>query len=209
MDTILIYDTETTGLPKFSLPSDDPSQPHIMQIAAQLCNVDTREVLASMDFLIKPDGWTIPDDVAALTGITTEKAMEFGLPIRTVLPFFLSMWKKATLHRVAHNESFDMRMVRIEIKRDRGYDEGFADVWKAAPAFCTCTSSTKIVNLPPTPKMIAANRNTPKQPNLSEAYKYFTGLELVNAHNAATDIMACKEVYFALHPKVSADALAA
>lgn len=198
MKTILVFDTETTGLPVWSKPSEDPCQPHITQLAAELCNADTGETLAYMDLLIRPQGWTIPDEVAALTGITTEKAEAYGVPIGAALPLFLDMWRKATLHRVAHNESFDMRMVRIAIMRDRGYPPEFADVWKAAPAFCTCASSISLVNCPPTERMLAAGRKGPKSPNLGEAYKHFTGLDLVNAHNAATDIMACKAVYFAL-----------
>lgn len=198
MKTILIYDTETTGLPVWNLPSEHPSQPYITQIAAELCNEETGDVLASMDFLIKPNGWTIPDEVAALTGITTEKADAFGIEISVALPLFLTLWKLATLHRVAHNESFDMRMVRIAIMRDSGFSGALADNWKEAPAFCTCSSSTNIVNLPPTEKMKAAGRNNPKPPNLTEAYRHFTGLELVNAHNAAVDIMACKAVYFGI-----------
>jgi DNA polymerase III subunit epsilon len=211
--TILVYDTETTGLPVWSKPSEDPCQPHITQLAAELCNADTGETLAYMNFLIKPEGWTIPDEVAQLTGITTEKAMAYGLPIREVLPQFLSLWEKATLHRVAHNESFDMRMVRIEIMRDLIYkdlmksnqigpDTSFADVWKAAPAFCTCTNSAPIVKLPPTAKMVAAGRTNHKPPNLTEAYRHFTGLELKGAHNAAVDIMACKAIYLALNDYV-------
>jgi DNA polymerase III subunit epsilon len=200
--TILVYDTETTGLPVWGKPSEDPCQPHITQLAAELCNADTGETLAYMNFLIKPEGWTIPDEVAQLTGITTEKAESHGVKIGVVLPLFLTLWKQATLHRVAHNESFDMRMVRIAIMRDKGFSEGFADEWKAAPAFCTCTNSAPIVKLPPTAKMVAAGRTNHKPPNLTEAYRHFTGLELKGAHNAVNDIMACKAIYLALNDYV-------
>lgn len=207
MKTILIYDTETTGLPIWSKPSDDPAQPHITQLAAELCNADTGETLAYMNYLVKPDGWTIPEDVAAMTGITTEKAEAAGFRIDFVMRSFLSMWLAANVHRVAHNEGFDMRMVRIELCRhnwagsifpDEWTSSTFADKWKEAPAFCTCASSINILKLPPTEKMLSAGRNGPKSPNLTEAYKHFTGLDLVNAHNAATDIMACKAVYFGI-----------
>jgi DNA polymerase-3 subunit epsilon len=198
MKTTLFYDTETSGIPVWGKPSEDPCQPRVTQIAAELCEDDTDRVLAGMNFLIKPEGWTIPDDVAALNGITTELALQHGLPIKNVLPMFIAMWRRANFQRVAHNESFDMRMIRIELMRDPSCEVAFADEWKAAPAYDTCSNSTKIVNLPPTEKMLAAGRNNPKSPNLGEAFKFFTGRDLVDAHNAAADVMACKAIYYAL-----------
>jgi DNA polymerase-3 subunit epsilon len=219
MTPILIYDTETNGLPVWSMPSDDPCQPRVTQIAAELIDEDTRDVLAGLNVLIRPDGWTIPDDLAALTGITTERAMLFGVPMESAITMFIGLWEKAAF-RVAHNESFDMRMIRIELMRHSAYkslwkesangpDVEFADFWKSAPAFCTQSNSTKLCNLPPTAKMIAAKRNHAKSPNLTEAYKHFTGLDLVDAHNAATDIMACKAVYFGIKAATAPEPVAA
>jgi DNA polymerase-3 subunit epsilon len=197
MTPIFFYDTETSGLPQWSLPSEDPSQPHITQLAAELLDVDTGTVLAYMDFLIKPEGWIIPPELEALTGITNEKANLFGVPAHVAMSLFIEMWKKSVL-RVAHNESFDMRMVRIEMMRLIDPEEVFHDTWKAGPAFCTQTKSTKLINLPPTEKMLAAGRKNAKSPNLGEAYFHFTGEKLEGAHNAAVDLRACKAVYFGI-----------
>ncbi|OBU84558.1 3'-5' exonuclease [Chromobacterium subtsugae] len=195
MKPILFYDTETTGLPNWSAPSDDPSQPHITQLAAELVDEDTGDVLDSMDMLIQPDGWTIPDDVAALTGITTERAAEFGVPLAQAMDSFLALWAQVE-RRIGHNEPFDARMIRIELMRLYGDER--ADEWKAGAAFCTCSNSTKLVNLPPTEKMLAAKRTGPKPPNLAEAYKFFTGQDLLGAHNAMVDVAGCREVYFGI-----------
>jgi DNA polymerase-3 subunit epsilon len=191
MNTLLFYDTETTGLPLYSEPSTDPRQPHITQIAAELCNAETGETLAAMNLLIKPTDWTIPDDIATLTGITTEKAQAFGVPIEDALRLFFSMWQHCTL-RVAHNQPFDARIVRIAMLLDWVCEESFAEQWKSAPAFCTQAKSTKIVNTAREPGCKL------KTANLREAYKHFTGLELINAHNAAADVAACKAVYFGI-----------
>lgn len=196
MKTILIYDSETTGLPIWNKPSEDPGQPRITQLAAELCDEETGETLSAINFIIKPDGWTIPEELQELTGITQEKAERFGVPMTLVLPAFLGMWRQANVHRVAHNEGFDMRMVRIELMRSP-FGE-LADEWKAAPVFCTQAGCTNILNLPPTERMLAAGRHHPKSPNLAEAYNYFTGEDLEGAHNAANDIMACKAVYFGI-----------
>ena len=195
MKPILFYDTETTGLPNWSAPSDDPSQPHITQLAAELVDEDTGDVLGGINVLIKPEGWTIPDDVAALTGITTERAAAFGVPLERAIDMFLRLWGFADL-RVGHNESFDMRMVRIELMRV--YNEHMADEWKEGAAFCTCSNSTKLVNLPPTERMLAAGKKNAKPPNLGEAFEFFTGRQLDGAHNAMVDVAGCREVYFGI-----------
>jgi len=192
----LIYDTETTGLPIWDKPSEDSCQPRITQLCAELIEDQTGEVLAALRAIIKPDGWVIPEELEKLTGITTAKAETVGARMAVVLPAFLELWKLAG-HRVAHNESFDMRMVRIEMFRAQ-HSEADADDWKVGKAFCTCNESKKILNLPPTEKMVATGRKGPKPPNLGEAYQFFTGNPLENAHNAAVDVAACKAIYFAL-----------
>lgn len=206
MKTILFYDTETNGLPLFSLPSEHPDQPHVTQLAAELCVEETGETLGTMNFLIRPEGWDIPLELQELTGITMDRAMAEGREAGEVVHEFIEMWKSAD-SRCAHNESFDMRMLRIELMRHPVYSGhvvdgtppiSFADYWKAAPAFCTQGNSVKICNIPPTAKMIAARRKGPKSPNLGEAYKFFTGQDLVGAHDAKVDIMACKAVYYGI-----------
>jgi DNA polymerase-3 subunit epsilon len=197
MKTILIYDTETTGLPNFNLPSSDPSQPHITQIAAQLCEEETGEVLGGMDFMIRPDGYVIPPELEVLTGITTERALKYGIGAREALVMFMDFWALCDM-RVAHNESFDARILRIALMRHTINDPTTPDKWKEGGAFCTLNSSKAIINLPPTPKMLAAKRKGPKNPNLGEAYQFFAGEPLKGAHNAAVDIMACKAVYYGI-----------
>lgn len=67
----LAYDTETTGLPDWNQPTESPQQPHLVEIAALLFNG-----MAEIDrfhAIVRPDGWTIPDEVAEIHGITTER----------------------------------------------------------------------------------------------------------------------------------------
>lgn len=213
MKTILFYDSETTGLPNWGVPSEDPSQPHITQLAAELCIEETGETLGAMNMIIRPEGFDIPLELQELTGITMARAAMAGVPVRTAMDAFLELWSNADL-RCAHNESFDARMLRINIMRCSYWngqevqtsegDVSFADYFKAAPAFCTQANSTKILNLPPTPKMVAAKRKGPKSPNLGEAYEFFTGKKLEGAHNAQVDIMACKAVYYGIRKHMAA-----
>lgn len=197
---VLCYDTETTGLPLWKEPSEHPDQPRVLEIAAELFDDDTGETLASLNCIIKPDRWSVPPEITEITGITQGRAEACGVPMVDVLPVFLRMWERCRF-RLAHNESFDMRMIRIEILRHPPLAgmpesrEALADTWKASVAKCTQTLSTPICNLPPTEKMLAAGRRHAKSPNLGEAYKHFTGQDLEGAHRAAVDVAACKAIY--------------
>lgn len=201
MNLALFYDTETQGLPLFTEPSDHPAQPHIVQLAACLVDLPSRRTFASMDVIVRPDGWTIPDQVAAIHGITTEHALDVGIPEAQAVDMFMSLWRGRT--RIAHNESFDARILRIALKRyvdprDPGLVIAPSDDWKASHAECTQILATPILKLPPTAKMRAAGRNHFKSANLGEAYRHFTGRELQNAHSAMADVQGCMEVYFAI-----------
>ena len=192
-------------------PSEDPRQPHIVELAALLYDDQTGEQNGHLHSIIRPDGWTIPDDVAEIHGITTERAMDEGRPEAEVLAEFLELHSRCAL-RVAHNEAFDQRIVRIAIKRfgDRlpgwmGYSQErkdeMADVFKAAPKYCTMKAATKPCDLPPTPAMLARGMKWNKNPSMSEAYLHFTGKDLgEDAHSALFDARACAEVYFAMNP---------
>ncbi|GJH31408.1 hypothetical protein CBA19CS91_01645 [Paraburkholderia hospita] len=197
MKPILFYDTETNGLPLWNESSGHRGQPHITQLAAELFDADSGRTLAFMDLLIHPEGWVIPNDLEQLTGITNELAQRFGHPMDEALKTFMLMWCESDL-RVAHNESFDQRMVRIEAFRTLGDRHGFHDDWANGHVFCTQANSVNILNLPPTERMLRAGRNHPKSPNLGEAYEFFTGKKLEGAHNAAVDLNACKTVYFGI-----------
>lgn len=195
MGLIMAYDTETTGLPDWKSPSNDPSQPHIVQAAAILIDEDTRKHVASFDQIVRPDGWEIPDEVAKVHGITTEHALDVGIPEWLLIEQMLE-FSRVAAYRIAHNESFDMRIVRIGLKRFR--DDQVADEWKAQETECTARMSTPILKLPPTERMLAANRRHPKAPNLGEAYEFFTGRKLEGAHSAMVDVLACVDVYWAI-----------
>jgi len=192
---ILFYDTETQGLPLFKEPSEDPRQPHIVQLAACLVDTDTRKTIASMDVIVRPNGWSIPDETAKIHGITTERAADVGIPEWLALDMFMELYGGRP--RIAHNESFDARIIRIALLR-HGHTAMTADAWKEGYAECTQQLSTPILKLPPTERMLAVGRTHYKSANLGEAYRHFTGKDLVDAHSAMADVQACIEVYFAM-----------
>ena len=194
---IIIYDTETTGLPLWNKPSEHPDQPRIVQLAALLTDDDGNKQ-ASMDLLIRPDGFTIPEEVTKIHGISTERATACGVTISEALSVFFSLWSCASL-RIGHGQAFDERMVRIEMKRPGAQSFGVdQDDWKAGQSYCTMQKSKPILKLPPTDKMMAAGRGGFKTPKLSEAYEHFIGNELIDAHDAMVDVIATQAVYLKL-----------
>lgn len=184
MPFALFYDTETTGIPLFDQPSEDPRQPHIVEFAAILMDIETRASVASVHMVTKPDGWEIPSEVEAIHGISTARANEIGVPASTIARVALELGRLATF-RVGHSQAFDMRMVRIALKR-HGFGDEIADEWKAMPAKCTAKLSK--------PYVPQAKRN----PRLGDAYAVLIGEPLEEAHTAKADAIACARIFWAM-----------
>ena len=195
-DRLFFYDFETTGLPIWDRRSSDPRQPRVIQMAALVTDTEGNK-LSAIDCLIKPEGWTVPPKSVELTGITTALCEQGGIGIDRALSIFIGMWRPAsvTTLRIAHNEAFDSRMVRIEIARSPlpWATDVFADSFKEAPHYCTQVKARPICKLP-MPSGKAGN----KVPKLTEAYQFFAGEPHENAHQAFGDLMALKYVYFAI-----------
>jgi len=211
MNIAIFYDTETTGLPDFKAPSDAKQQPHIVQLAAAMVDLDERKVIQSIDMIIRPDDWVIPKEVSDIHGITHELAMETGVSEEEAINTFLALIEKPeskplqpVFHkRIAHNCSFDDRIMRTAFKRYLD-DDNFCDRFKVAPSFCTMKAALNIVKAPPTEKMIRAGFNKFKNPSLSECVKHFFDKPLDGAHNAMVDVQACIDVYFAITENLKA-----
>lgn len=197
---VLVYDTETTGLPLFKEPSGDPRQPHLTDLCAILYSMEG-ELIEVFEQLICPKGWEVEAEAAALTGLTTEFLTINGGDEKEAVAAFGHLHKKADI-RVAHNIGFDDRIMRIAIKRYFG--DAPADRFKAAPIYCTANSTKNIVQCPPTPKMLASRsfRNSFKTPNMQEALSFFCPGEVIGqAHRARPDAEACAKVFFAMQAR--------
>ncbi len=188
----LFYDTETTGLINFKARNRDPSQPHLVQLAALLTDNHGVEI-QSFSVIIEPDGYEIPKEASDIHGITNKLALQVGIPLSVAVYPFYHMKAKANLV-IGHNEVFDWRVMKIACLRI----ENFSAPDSMKPTFCTMQNSTKAVNLPPSKKMVAAGMNRAKPPRLSECYEFFFGEKLDGAHDAMVDTRACARVYFHL-----------
>lgn len=171
----LFFDTETTGKAFFNLPPEDPRQPRIASLACIMA--DGSRELATLSLVIKPEGWTIPDEAVAIHGITTEIATRDGMSIESALHWFMEILAPAG-QVVAHNIQFDKLMLR----REAG-----VGVFDGKKTYCTMEAMTPICNLP--------GNYGPKWPKLEEAYLHCFGRKPLVSHDALADCRACKEIY--------------
>lgn len=179
--TTLVFDTETTGLPKnYKAPPTDPSHPFITQLAAILYN-STWEPIAEFKTLIQPAGWVIEIEASAKTGITTEHCVRYGMPIELALMTFRHMMERADLS-VAHNFSFDLLMTEAAAHR-----AALPPLFANRPVFCTMKAYTNVVAI--------KSKWGYKWPTLQETHKFCFGTEFADAHDALADVRACGRVF--------------
>jgi len=107
---LLIFDTETTGLPKARNPATDgPNNwPHLVSISWVVLDSDTNEILKQRSYIIEPVNWTIPADSTKIHGITTEYAIRYGTDLYLVMDEFMN---EECQMLVAHNIEFDISVV--------------------------------------------------------------------------------------------------
>lgn len=193
MSLIFVWDTETTGFVQPSLPPDHPSQPHLVQMGCLLVTEAGHEV-ASVDLIVKPEGYTIPEPAARTHGITTEIAHDVGIPLANVMGVFAQL--RARAHEaVAFNSKFDELVVAAAFAR-LGRKPSHPGPDRRT---CCMELASPIMELPPTPRMRAAGFDKFKPPSLKEAFAFFVDPKgFDGAHSAVVDARATQRVHQAL-----------
>lgn len=181
----LFFDTETTGLPKnWKAPiTDTDNWPRLVQLAWLAYDAEGNQV-AGENSIIKPVGFDIPEAVAKIHGITTDKAMFEGKPLEVVMALFRERIEQAEI-LVGHNISFDTNIIGAEFVR-----LGIPPVTPPRRKICTMMSSTRYCALP--------GRCGPKWPKLQELHNKLFSENFAEAHNAAADIGATARCFFEL-----------
>jgi DNA polymerase III epsilon subunit-like protein len=182
-----IFDFETTGLIKdFSMPSDSPEMPHIVQCAAKQVDLKTRKTVQAIDLIVFPSGWVITPEVVEIHGIDNHTAARLGHPEQAVADLLFKMQDASDII-IAHNANFDKRIARSAYIRYFGRDRADYIKNKFAKQKTICTMNKSI-------KAVGVGR----YPSLAKTYKHFTGEDLVDAHNAMADVEACERVFWCL-----------
>ncbi len=193
---LFFFDTETTGLPEFRLPSDAPEQPHLVQIAGMLTD-EVGNMVDEWSTLVAPGvGAVMHPKAFEAHGISLERAWDEGVTLADAWDRFVSMVEAAN-GVIGHNVPFDIRIMRIAGSRATGIK------WDCPlPHRCTMKMATPIMNLPPTERMRAAGFLKPKAPNLTECMRFFFDEDHSQAHDALADVRASKRVYFAIKERL-------
>lgn len=183
----LIIDVETNGFKRKYVngPRISDKLGRVIEISWEVFNLDTMELEKEAAYLIKPDGWLIPNvkyfmsqgqtEARALKsaefwikyGYSTYKSMREGTPIQPILQELVEDINISDL-LVAHNVLFDKDCVANEMIR-YGYRAN-----KRLPTFCTLNDN-------PLGKM-----------KLTELYKYLFNKEMTGEHHAANDRTTCR-----------------
>ncbi len=181
----LFFDTETTGLPKkWDAPvSDLDNWPRLVQIAWLQYN-EKGERITGQDYIIKPEGFTIPTESSAIHGISTERANKEGVSLEMVLKEFAALINRSKF-LVAHNINFDEKIVGSEFLR-----KGIQNDLFETERLCTMNASTDYCKLP--------GKYGFKWPKLTELHSKLFGIGFEEAHNAAADIEACARCFWEL-----------
>ncbi len=156
---LIVFDTETTGLPKTKAPATKgPNNwPHLVSLAWIV--VEDDRIVKEVYRVIHPSNWVIPPESTAIHGITHEQACREGVSLRDAL---LEFTTESADCWIAHNMQFDANVIAHACLWDTGMP--FAGFPKR---FCTMESSRQMCALP-----FPAGGTGYKPPRLHELYRH-------------------------------------
>lgn len=185
----LFFDTETTGVPKnYQAPITDLlNWPRMIELGFLVFNEQGEETFR-YEAIIKPVGFTIPEEASRIHGISTERALAEGIPLIDALTTFSEHMLACEIIS-AHNLSFDEKIIGAEYLR--------ANLSEAPTKFaqkkqiCTMKASTEYCKIP-------GRYGSFKWPNLQELHTKLFGVKFEGAHGALADIQAAARSFFEL-----------
>lgn len=183
----LIFDTETTGLPQnFSAPITDlDNWPRLVQLAWQLHD-HTGKLVSSGNFIVKPEGFTIPYNSERIHGISTKMAHEQGYDLNFVLQEFNKALEGCEFI-IGHNISFDEKIMGAEYLRKQ-QDTSLME----KPKIDTKDEATDFCKIP------GGRGGRYKWPTLTELHQKLFDKDFDDAHDAAADVEATTRSFLEL-----------
>jgi DNA polymerase III epsilon subunit-like protein len=180
----LFFDTETTGLPKnFKAPVTDLNNwPRLVQLSWAWFDNDGK-AWDRYDYIIKPEGFVIPEESTKIHRISHQKALAEGKDLKKVLSEFAEHIARADA-LVGHNIDFDDKIIGSEFYRNK-IENNLITLKK----ICTMKSSVEICR-------INNGHGGYKWPSLSELHQCLFKKNFEDAHNAMIDVLACARCFY-------------
>ena len=198
---VLIFDTETTGLPKTRNTQRGrwwKNFPYIVQMSWIVYDADQSKFLDIQDFIVRlPDGIGITPKSTSIHGITNERMRREGVSIHTVITFFKTALEACDVI-CGHNLEFDYNMVRAELQRN-GYIN-FFDVLKRKKMYCTMKETVDLCKISAVRKW--TGEHYLKYPRLSELHNHLFGEAAQDLHNSMTDVLVTLRCYMMIEHNV-------
>ncbi len=200
---ILLFDTETTGLPPSKRKLDPTTWPHIVQLSYLIIDTETFEVIKEYDAIVRvsPDV-VISEGSIALHKITPDISQDHGIDIRLVMDEFYA--DVLTVQKVvAHNLEFDLNVVKVELMRLDSIEGGYRQqrllmdslMSCNGNAYCTMLETIYLCNLE---RKYKNGETYKKYPKLIELYRHLFNEEAANLHNAMNDVVVTLRCYMKL-----------
>jgi DNA polymerase-3 subunit alpha len=183
----LIFDTETTGLPRnYNAPlTDFDNWPRLVQLAWQQHDA-TGKLLKQGNIIVKPNGFSIPYTSEKIHGISTQRALNEGSDLGDVLNEFAEV--VATSEYIAgHNIEFDLNIIGCEYLR-----LNLENVLSTKKQLDTKELSTDYCAIP------GGKGGKFKWPSLTELHTKLFQVAFEEAHDAAFDVDATAKCFFEL-----------
>ena len=196
MEKIIFFDTETTGkLPERIMYGKryTLSPVECYNEYPRICQISWKVVDDEKDYIILPDGWSIPDEAAKIHGITTERARALGVPFTDAIREFLT--DASQCDRIcAHNIHFDAWVIAANIVRSLGRRPFENRKWILAKE-----RQIDTMTAPEIIKFVGArfpDGKPGKFPRLEELYARLFPGQTYNAHNSMNDVRALARCYY-------------
>lgn len=184
----LFFDTETSGLPQnYNAPTSDMDNwPRLIQLSWIIAD-QAGDIIKKANYIIRPNGFVIPESVSKVHGITTQRASVEGVDLTEAIDEFMEDVDKCEFI-IGHNVSFDKKIVGAELVR-----MGRHDTLSNKKSCCTMESTKNFCKI--------SGSYGYKYPKLQELYYKLFGRNFNNAHNSAADVNATYECYWELRKR--------
>jgi len=205
---VLVFDTETTGLPQTKILSPDTLNewPTIVQFSYIIYDLSLNNIIESKDYIVKvPESILISEESTKFHGITNEISSKKGILIDEILNEFFYYLRDVDWI-IGHNISFDINMIKVELLRIiynkkltsqqlKAYKYDLHYITNYKNVCCTLHDSIKFCNIQAIDKF---GKPYLKYPKLIELHQKLFDSSPNNLHNSFNDILVTLRCFMKL-----------